>query len=79
MATITIKNLPDDLYEHLKRSAARNRRSINREAIVCLERALTAPQRDARPILARAKRVRERLDLYVTDEELRGAREEGRP
>ena len=38
MATIAIKGIPDDVYEHLDQSAAAHRRSINSEVIVCLER-----------------------------------------
>ncbi|MDQ3254247.1 MAG: Arc family DNA-binding protein, partial [Acidobacteriota bacterium] len=34
MATLTIKNLPDDLYQQLKRTAAQHRRSINSEVII---------------------------------------------
>ena len=41
MATITLKNVPPELHERLKASAERNRRSMNSEALVCLERALT--------------------------------------
>lgn len=33
MATLTIRNVPDDLYERLKALAKRNRRSLNQEAI----------------------------------------------
>ncbi len=35
--TITLKNIPDALYESLKASAARNRRSLNSEVIARLE------------------------------------------
>lgn len=38
--TITLKNIPDDVYERLRESAAVNKRSLNNEAIVCLESAL---------------------------------------
>jgi plasmid stability protein len=31
MATLTIKNIPDDVYEQLKQRTARHRRSVNRE------------------------------------------------
>ena len=42
--TLTLKNIPNDLYERLKISASVHRRSLNGEAIVCLERVL-APTR----------------------------------
>lgn len=33
--TLTLKNIPDDVYQRLKRSASEHRRSLNSEAIVC--------------------------------------------
>jgi plasmid stability protein len=38
--TLTLKNIPDAVYERLKQSAEANRRSMNSEAIVCLETVL---------------------------------------
>lgn len=38
MANITVKGIPDDLYERLKEQAEEHRRSINQEIIRCLER-----------------------------------------
>ena len=37
MATLTLKNIPDDLHEVLKTSAQRNRRSLNSEILARLE------------------------------------------
>lgn len=80
MPTLTIKNIPPDLYERLKQSALENRRSINSEAIVCLERALSVKRVDPEAVLARIKALQERTSLpWLTDEILRQAREEGRP
>ena len=80
MATMTLKNIPDDLYEQLRKSAEHNRRSINSEAIVCLERALQAQPVDTRAILARARELRSRIPgVFVTEAELRAARDAGRP
>lgn len=80
MATMTLKNVPDELYEQLKQSAERHRRSINSEAIVCLERALGSERVDPDTLLTRARSIRARTPhLFVTDAELRAARDEGRP
>lgn len=80
MATMTLKNVPDGLYRQLKQSAERHRRSINSEAIVCLERALQSERVDPDALLTRARRVRACIpDLFVTEAELRAARDEGRP
>lgn len=38
--TLTLKNIPDEVYMRLKASAETNRRSLNSEAIVCLESVL---------------------------------------
>jgi len=38
MATLTLKNVPDDLHDRLKTQAAAHRRSLNQEAIECLDR-----------------------------------------
>jgi len=59
--TLTLKNIPDDVYERLKLSAAANRRSINREAIVCLEAALLATRIAPAERLARARTLRAAL------------------
>lgn len=76
MRTLTIKNVPDVLYERLTLSARRNRRSLNNEAIVRLEEA--TEQTDDRERLDRVRRFRESLpkDLWVTDEDLRESRRE---
>ena len=38
--SLTLKNIPDALYERLKAAAELHRRSLNSEAIVCLESVL---------------------------------------
>jgi plasmid stability protein len=40
MATLVLRNVPDDLYQRLKATAAENRRSMTQEAIVSLRIAL---------------------------------------
>lgn len=48
MATLTLKNIPDELHALLKESAERNRRSLNSEILIRLESAFTAPIVDVR-------------------------------
>jgi len=48
MATLTLKNIPDELHARLKESAERNRRSLNSEILVRLESGFTAPLVDPR-------------------------------
>ena len=80
MATLTIKNVPETLHKRLKESAVQHRRSINSEAISCLEKVLVATRVDPQEFLAEVRAMRERMpSMYVTEEFLRAAKNEGRP
>jgi plasmid stability protein len=59
--TLTLKNVPDDVYERLKAAAEANRRSLNGQAIVCLEAALTLEEATPSARLTRARELRARL------------------
>jgi len=79
MTTITIKNIPDDLYERLKLTAEKNRRSINKEIIVCIERAVGAHRIYPDEMLAEARYLREKTSAYViTGDEFSQAKTTGR-
>lgn len=80
MATLTIKNLPDELYALLTNKAKINRRSINSEVIVQLEHSLTEQQTNADEAIGRARKLRARYpNVWLTDEDLNFAKNEGRP
>jgi plasmid stability protein len=80
MATLTIKNIPEKLRQRLKESAAQHRRSMNGEAISCLEKALVGNRVDAEDFLARARALRARTPrVFVTERDLRVAKNQGRP
>lgn len=79
MATLTLKNIPDDLYDQLRRSAAEARRSLNSEVLHRLETSLRPHRLDPEELLARARAVRRTPSRPVTQEELRRARSTGRP
>jgi antitoxin FitA len=59
--TLTLKNIPDVVYARLKSSAEAHRRSMNSEAIVCLEAVLLPTRADATERLARARALRATL------------------
>lgn len=59
--TLTLKNIPDAVYDRLKLSAELHRRSMNSEAIVCLETALLPTKVTASERLARARELRSTL------------------
>lgn len=84
MPSLTIKNMPPDLYVRLKESATRNRRSLNSEAIVQLERQF--PRRrtpeEERRLMEEIRELRERIAKrghIFTEEEITAAKREGRP
>ena len=56
--TLTLKNIPDDVYARLKLSAEVHRRSLNGEAIVCLESVLFPSKLAPADRLARAHALR---------------------
>jgi len=81
MATITVKNIPDDLYRRLKAAAARNRRSINGEIIRRIEDSLRPHRVTTDQLLARVRRLQGSFggQLVVAIEDIEAARREGRP
>jgi plasmid stability protein len=79
MASITIKNIPQELYEKLKITASLNHRSLNNETINCLESVLMPQRLSVADKLLRAKRIRAKLGNAVFDpDEIKNAIEEGR-
>lgn len=59
--TLTLKNIPDVVYEKLRAAADAHRRSLNSEAIVCLEAVLMPDRVAPAERLARARALRAAL------------------
>ena len=59
--TLTLKNIPDTVYNRLKVSAQAHRRSLNSEAIVCLESVLLPAKLTPNERLERARALRSAL------------------
>ena len=79
MVTITIKNIPEQVYEHIKNQAKNNHRSINGEILSILEQAMSLPPIDVKTTLERARKVRELTATYVvTADEIEKMINEGR-
>jgi plasmid stability protein len=78
--TLTIKNIPDDVYRRLKQQAETNRRSLNREVIACLEQTVFSQAIDPEQILASARSIREKTRQYqIGKEEFNQVKNDGRP
>ncbi len=80
MATITVKNIPPELYERLKHSAEANRRSLNSEIIACIEQVVTSRPLDPQAFLRSARSLRESSQAYLlTDDDFNQVKRQGRP
>jgi len=79
MVTLTIKNVPEQIYDQIKIRAKRNHRSINGEILSILEQATSLPPIDVQATLERARKVRELTANYtVTVDEIEKMINEGR-
>ena len=67
MATVTLKNIPDGLYEQLKQAANVHHRSINSELIYCLEKTfrptpVSAAELDEKALALRSRVIAKQVD-----------------
>ncbi|CAK6696258.1 hypothetical protein OGCDGJMD_02004 [Cyanobium usitatum str. Tous] len=78
--TLTLKNLPAALHARLEAAAKQHRRSLNNEAIVCLEAGLGVAVPSAEEELAQIRLLRGSLGPHVFDPDAIDAfKREGRP
>lgn len=79
LATVTVKNIPDELYERLRSVADKNRRSINSEIIVCIEKAVASRRINPDEVLENARRLRQLTASHmINDDEFNEAKADGR-
>lgn len=80
MPNLNLKNIPDDLYDRLKESASANRRSINSELIVCLEKTFSPQRLSTEENLAKIRAIRKRVKAKrISVKEITSAKHFGRP
>jgi plasmid stability protein len=78
--SLTLKNIPDAVYERLKAAAEMHRRSLNSEAIVCLESVLLPTKVSPSERLARARELRAALPKgKFLAQDIDAGKREGRP
>ena len=79
MVTLTIKNVPLEIYERIKIQAKNNHRSINGEVISILEQAISIPPIDVKTVLEQTNKIREMTAHYViTADEIENLINKGR-
>lgn len=86
MATIVLKNLPPGLRKRLELRARARGRSVEQEAIACLEAAVGIPERShgqEEKLLDDIRKLREEISattgLSITNEAIDAAKRKGRP
>ena len=80
MPTLTLKNIPDDLYAQLKETAQVHHRSLNSEILYCIERTICPFKENVAEHLEMAKKLRDKTAKYpISDEEIKDCINEGRP
>lgn len=78
--TITLKNIPEDIYGSLKAAAEAHHRSLNSEVIACLERVLMPTKVSNETHMALAAQMRDELKGKKFDiAAIEAAINEGRP
>ena len=79
MPSLTIKNIPDDLYTRLKESAQAHHRSMNSEILYCVENTLGTHKINVSEHLAIARKLRLKTSSQtITDAKLTAAKSAGR-
>ncbi|MCC5790014.1 MAG: Arc family DNA-binding protein [Opitutales bacterium] len=82
MATLTIRNIPDEVHERLKRRAKENRRSLNQEVIAELterqNRGFAERESFINQMIAESEAVYAAVKKPMTTQEIRKSMDEGR-
>lgn len=78
MATITIKNIPEELYRAIKLMAKSHQRSLNNEIIFRIQQSLGYTTIDPEKLRDDAREFRNRMRSSLTPDQIKKAINEGR-
>lgn len=79
MPSITVKNIPESIYNKIKKQAESQHRSMNSEIIACLEKSVEPERVFPDEILRQARMMRNKVRGRISAEEIQSAIDEGRP
>lgn len=79
MPSITVKNIPESIYQQLKKRAQAQHRSINSEIIACLEQSTLSLRVSPEEILRQARKMRQQTKGSLSAREIQEAIDQGRP
>lgn len=75
---MTLKDVPDSLHQRLREAAEDSGRSLNKLILHTLERAFCAHKSDRAALLERIRLRREDMNVWIDDQSLADAIEDGR-
>ncbi|MFC2129834.1 Arc family DNA-binding protein [Bacteroidota bacterium] len=79
MAAITLKNIPENLYKQIKKSAKDNYRSINNEILFHIKLAIERRRINQKSLISRIEKLQSKLKMpELTDDLLAEAKNKGR-
>ena len=79
-SNITLKNVPDEVHMRLREAAQAHHRSVNSQAIVCLEQVLLPHKASRDEALQQLRAFRATLPFIdITNEEMNELKNVGRP
>jgi hypothetical protein len=79
MPAITIKNVPTELYEDIKKSASKNLRSINNEIIFRLKKTLYHRKPNPNQLISKIDKINSIISLpALNDDFIANAKNQGR-
>ena len=65
MVNISLRDVPDEVYQQLEQMAERERRSVNQQILVLLERSLSLHQRPSAEVWQQIEQRREAIRARV--------------
>lgn len=79
MPAITIKNVPSELYDDIKKSASKNMRSINNEIIYRLKRTLFHRKINPNRLISKIDKINSQISLPTLNNDfILNAKKQGR-
>lgn len=80
MPSITVRDIPEEIYQKIKQEAVANKRSINSEILYGLEQNYDKIQPNKQAILEKVRRLRAKTKgrIYLTEADITKAKSEGR-
>jgi len=79
MPAITIKNVPDELYDDIKKGASKNLRSINNEIIFRLRETLSHRKTNPNRLISKIDKINSIISLpALNDDFISNAKNQGR-